>query len=122
MRAARRRARGAHLWQWRPEWRTLLAECFASPWSGQQAESFVLAKNRERTASNLERKKGDELTLIIEPSNSRHEFKNKASNLKENFRVLEKKAAAAAGSRGARTWTVTDSGARRSRRQAHQGD
>jgi NAD(P)H-dependent FMN reductase len=33
------------------EWRTLLTEFFASPWSGQQAESFVSAKNRERKAA-----------------------------------------------------------------------
>jgi hypothetical protein len=38
------------------EWRTLLTEFFASPWSGQQAESFVSAKNRERKAANLKRK------------------------------------------------------------------
>ena len=50
------------------EWRTLLTEFFArkfaSPWSGQQAERFVSAKNQERKAANLKRKQGDQLTLI----------------------------------------------------------
>ena len=41
-----------------------VAKFFASPWSGQQAESFVSAKCRKRKASNLKRKKGNELTLI----------------------------------------------------------
>ena len=66
------------------EWRTLLAEFFASPWSGQQAENFVSAKNRERKAANLKRTKGDQLTLITMQT-----FKNKASK--------EKKAAAGEG-------------------------
>ena len=65
------------------EWRTLLAEFFAPPWFGQQAESFVFAKNRDRKAENAKRKKEDELTgtLIVLQT-----FKNKASK--------EKKAAA----------------------------
>jgi hypothetical protein len=63
------------------EWRTLLAEFFAAPWFGQQAESFVFAKNRDRKAENAKRKKEDELTLIVLQT-----FKNKASK--------EKKAAA----------------------------
>jgi hypothetical protein len=84
VRAARRRARRTHLWQWAPplavaEWRTLLAEFFASPpWSGQQAESFVSAKNRERKAVNLKRKQDDQLTLITLQT-----FKNRASKEKK---------------------------------------
>ena len=60
------------------EWRTLLAEFFTSPWSGQQAESFVSAKNQERKAANLKRKQGDQLTLITMQT-----FKNKASKEKK---------------------------------------
>ena len=90
------------------EWRTLLAEFFAPPWFGQQAESFVFAKNRDRKAENAKRKKEDELTLIVLQT-----FKNKAP---------KEKKAAATGEGGARTWPVPDSGARRSRRQAHQDD
>ena len=61
------------------EWRTLrlLTEFFASPWSGQQAERFVSAKNQERKAANLKRKQGDQLTLITMQT-----FKNKASKEK----------------------------------------
>jgi hypothetical protein len=61
------------------EWRTLLTEFFASPWSGQQAESFVSAKNRERKAANLKRKQEDQLTLITLQT-----FKNKASKEKKD--------------------------------------
>ena len=60
------------------EWRTLLAEFFTSPWSGQQAERFVSAKNQERKAANLKRKQGDQLTLITMQT-----FKNKASKEKK---------------------------------------
>ena len=62
------------------EWRTLLTEFFASPcqWSGQQAESFVSAKNRERKAANLKRKQDDQLTLITLQT-----FKNRASKEKK---------------------------------------
>ncbi len=66
------------------EWRTLLTEFFASgsesPWSGQQAERFVSAKNQERKAANLKRKQGDQLTGTLITMQT---FKNKASKEKQ---------------------------------------
>jgi hypothetical protein len=96
-----RRAKGArHSSLAAADWRTLLAEFFASPWSGQQAESFVFAKNRERerlhSCANLKRKKGDELTLIT-----------LWTYIQEQGPQGEK----SCGGGGARTWTVPDSGA-----------